>query len=71
LTLAPNTGARATTAVSSPSNCTSMPNLARPVIFSGVSSRRVRLPMSFQSLGSLSGTVFGAASLEAASANSP
>ena len=53
-TLPPNTGARATTAVSRPSNCTSMPNCARPVIFSGVSRRLVGLPMSFQSLASFS-----------------
>ena len=71
LTFAPKTGPRATTAVSRPSKCMSTPKVARPVIFSGVSSRRVGLPISFQSLGSLSGTVLGAASLAAASARSP
>ncbi len=70
-TFPPNTGGRATTAVRRPSNCTSMPNRARPVIFSGVSRRLVGFPMSFQSLGSLSCTVFGAGSLAAASASSP
>ena len=61
-TLPPKTGGRATTAVSRPGNCTSMPNCARPVIFSGVSRRLVGFPMIFQSFGSLSGTVFGAGS---------
>ena len=71
LTLPPNTGERATTAVSSPGKRTSMPNWARPVIFSGVSRRLVGLPMIFQSLGSLSGTVFGGRSVAAAAASSP
>ena len=51
--------ARATIAVRSPGNCTSMPNRAWPVIFSGVSSRRIGLPMSFQSSGALRVTVVG------------
>ncbi|MNL10375.1 hypothetical protein D3C87_1311730 [compost metagenome] len=54
LTLPPKVGERATIAVISPSNCTSMPNFARPVIFSGVSRRLVGLPISRQSFASLS-----------------
>ena len=40
-------------AVRSPGNWTSMPNCALPVIFSGVSSRRTGVPISFQSFGVL------------------
>ena len=53
--VAPNTGGRATTAVSRPGSVTSMPNCASPVTFSRLSRRRVGLPMSFHSVGSLSG----------------
>jgi len=59
-TLPPNTGERSTTAVSRPSNWMSMPNLALPVIFSGVSRRLVALPISFQSFGSRSFSVSSA-----------
>jgi hypothetical protein len=69
--LAPNAGGRATTAVRSPGNWTSIPNCALPVIFSGVSSRRTLVPISFQSLGSLSWTVLGGASFIASSATLP
>src|SRR5215471_497460 len=69
--LAPNAGGRATTAVRRPGNWTSIPNWALPVIFSGVSSRRTLVPISFQSLGSLSWTVLGGASFIAASATLP
>ncbi len=71
LTVAPNTGGRATTAVSRPGKRTSMPNWARPVVFSGVSKRFVGLPMSFQSFGSLSVTAASGGNLAAAAASSP
>ena len=64
-------GLPATTAVSKPSNCTSSPKLAWPLIFSGVSRRRVGLPMIFQSFGSFSATVAGAGSAAASTASSP
>ena len=70
-TFAPKTGARATSAVRRPGSRASMPNFALPVIFSGVSSRRVALPISFHSLRSLSATSFGGASLCAAAASAP
>ena len=58
-TLPPNTGDRATRAVFMPGICTSMPNCASPVTFSGESSRLVGLPMIFQSLRSFSVTCAG------------
>ena len=70
-TLPPKTGERAMTAVRRPGNFTSMANCAFPVIFSGESSRRVGLPMIFQSLRSLSLTLFGGFSDCAATARSP
>ena len=48
-----------------------MPKIALPVIFSGVSSRRVGFPMSFQSLGFASVTRASGASFPAAAASSP
>ena len=43
----------------SPGNCTSMPNTALPVIFSGVSRRRIGLPISVHFSGGLSLTFVG------------
>ncbi len=70
-TLPPKVGARATTAVRSPGNLTSIPNFAWPVTFSRESRRRTRLPMSFQSFASLSFTFAGGVSRAAASASCP
>jgi len=71
LTLPPNTGERATSAVRKPGKRTSMPNCAFPVTFSGESSRRVGLPSSFQRLRSLSVTFFGGCCACAARASCP
>ncbi len=58
-------------AVRIPGTCTSMPNCALPVIFSGLSRRRIGLPISFQSFFALSFTAEGGGSFCAASASSP
>ena len=57
LTVAPNTGGRATSAVSMPGTLASRPNVASPVTFSRLSSRRVGLPMILNCDGSFSGDV--------------
>ena len=54
--LPPNTGDTATEANLIPGSCTSMPNLAVPLTFSGESSRFAGVPMSLKSFGSLSVT---------------
>ena len=48
-----------------------MANCARPFIFKGVSMRNASVPISLKSEGSLSGTLYGIGSLEAAIARSP
>ena len=48
-----------------------MPYSAVPLVFAGVSSRRVRLPTIVKSFGSFSVTVSGTGSLDAAAASWP
>jgi hypothetical protein len=57
--------------VRSPGNCTSIPNRAFPEIFSGESSRRVGLPISFQCFLSFSFTERGGVCACAATASCP
>ena len=45
--------------------------MALPVIFSGVSRRRVGLPMTVQSFASFRVTLVGAGSFDASSASAP
>jgi hypothetical protein len=71
LTVAPNRGGCATTAVSMPGRCTSWVKIALPLVLSGESLRGARLPMSLKSLGSLSRTSAGTPSRAAAFASWP
>src|SRR5205814_2292829 len=71
LTLPPNTGERATTAVNIPGALTSIPKMPFPFVFSGVSRRFSGLPMSLKSFGSFSATCCGGAIFAALSANCP
>jgi len=68
---APNTGGRATSAISMSGRFTSMPNSAAPLTLALLSRRRVGLPISVKSFASLSLTSFGIGSFAAASASSP
>ena len=67
----PSTGARATTAISTPSVCASIPNPAVPFTLPLRSSRLTGLPMSLKSFGSLSVTFSGTGIAAAATVSSP
>ena len=69
--LPPNTGQTATVATFNPGSRTSMPYCALPLTLSGESRRLAGVPMSFQSLGCLSGTSPGRDSVAARSTNAP
>jgi hypothetical protein len=71
LSLPPNTGQAATAANFMPGIIASMPNLAVPFTFSGVSRRLAGVPISVKSLGSLSSTLSGTGSFAAASTRAP
>ena len=70
-TLAPKWSGRRTIAISSPGRRTSSAYLADPVVLATESSRGRRLPISFQSFGSLSATSLGTGTLAASAASSP
>ncbi len=70
-TVAPKTGGRAITAVSMSGMLTSIVKRAEPSVLAIESTRGATLPISVQSLGSLSGTSAGTGSWAAARASSP
>src|SRR5262252_9051027 len=70
-TLPPKTGHRATTAYSIPGNRTSIPNVALPSTFDGVSRRLGEVPIKWNCFGSFNITFAGFGSLAAASARLP
>ena len=71
--LPPNTGEIAIAATFIPGSLVSMPNSARPLTLSGVSSRLAEVPIRVKSFGSFSATLSGAGTgrAAAASTNSP
>src|SRR5690349_18944779 len=71
LTVAPNTGGRAMTAVSIPGSFTSNANCAVPLVFDLASTRGTEAPISVKRLGSFSETSDGTGSPAALPANSP
>ena len=70
-TLAPNTGARATTATLVSGRREIEPNCCLPLDLSRASMRRVGLPMTVKSLGAFKATVAGIGCRMAASASEP
>src|ERR1035438_7337519 len=71
LTFPPKTGDRAITAVIIPGTTTSRPNWAVPLVFGGVSNRRVGFPIRVKFFGSLRRMSAGIESLAAASTSEP
>ena len=71
VSLAPNTGGCATTAVSWPGRRMSMPKSCRPLLLARASRRVVGWPMMRKSFGSFSVTFSGTGKAIAASASSP
>ena len=71
VSLAPNTGGCATTAVSWPGRRVSMPKSCRPLLLARASRRVVGRPMMRKSLGFFSVTFSGTGKAIAASASSP
>ena len=70
-TLPPNTGQRATTACSIPGTRTSIPKIARPSTFSGVSRRLWDFPITLYPSAVFSVTFAGRGNLPASSASAP